>query len=161
MGGIARRDVLLSAFSGPLILAQTGGPRRPTETAEFDGSAIQRISDQQNMSATEKEHLIQIDLPAEVKPCQPFQAAFSLPNHPSTGLHHIMWMRVFVERQMVCYVTLAPVLTHPAVTLTLELPRGGRIDALAACNRHATWGMSAPITVASDVPQPPAEAPEK
>lgn len=159
MAAIARRKLLLSALSGPFVLAQAGGPVEPRELAEFDGAPIQRIRDLQNMSVLEEEHLIKVDLPARIIVGEPFKATLSLPNHPRTGLHHVTWLRVFVERQMITFMTFAPVWQHPEVTLTLELTRGDRIEAVAACSRHAIWGMAAPITVAGDTPQPPAEAP--
>ena len=100
------------------------------------------------MTAVEKEHCIRIDVPDEIKPTEPFKISFSMPDHPMTIAHHISWMRLFVDTDMVSFVTLAPVWQRPDVTLTLTLATGKRIDVVAECNLHNLWGMSAPLNFA-------------
>ncbi len=142
---IPRRKVLLGTLAGPLILGQLGSIDKPAEIPDLDGRPIRRISDTKNMTAIEKQHYIQIDVPKEVKPGEPFKVSFSMPNHPMTIAHHISWMRLFVDVDLVSFVTLAPVWQRPDVTLTLTLATGKRIEVVAECNLHNLWGMSVPL----------------
>ncbi len=147
----------MAATGTPLLFAQTERSEKGRLLADFDGTDIQRIADPANMSQHELEHLIEIALPAEIRSNEPFKAVFSLPNHPNSTAHHVTWMRIFVDNQLISFLTLAPVWVKPDLTLTLQLPKGSRIEALAECNKHGLWGNAAPVQIT--YPAPPAGNP--
>ncbi len=136
---IPRRTLLITALAAPAALAQPG-IEEPPFLVDLEGRSIQRITDPQNMSAHESEHLVEVVLPAEVKADEPLSATFRLPNHPNSYLHHITWIRIFVDKQSLSYVTFAPRWLKPEVTFTMQLPQANRIEAVAECNRHGLWG---------------------
>jgi len=145
MAGATRRRVLLSALAGPVLFAPENRFKEPSVFPDFEGRAIQRVDESSELSPHEREHIIEIEIPETVKVGEPFQARISMPHHPKSGSHHIMWMRVFVDKQMVSYMTFAPEWVRPATALTLELPPAGRIEVLAECNLHAIWGKALPL----------------
>jgi len=156
MKGIPRRKVLLGA--APLVLGglsaparlpagRLGGrpPDRPMD--DLEGRAIRRIDETGELDTLQREHLIEIDAPNEVKAGEPFQATVRLPDHPSTTEHHVAWMRVFVDDDLITFLTFAPVWQRPEVTFTFALSGGSRLDAVIECNKHDLWGMARPISV--------------
>ena len=143
---IPRRTLLLTALAAPAALGQVG-IEEPPFLADLEGRPIQRIADPENMSAHESEHLIEIVLPAQVNADEPFSATFRLPNHPNSTLHHITWIRVFVDKQSLSYVTLTPRWLKPEVTFTMQLPKAKRIEAVVECNRHGLWGGLVPVQI--------------
>jgi superoxide reductase len=146
MHKIPRRTLLFSALAAPAALAH-GALDEPPFLQDIEGRPIQRIADPANMSAHEREHLIEIVLPDEIKANEPFSATFRLPNHPFSNAHHIAWMRVFVDKQLLSYVTFAPRWMKPEATFTLQFTKANHIEAVAECNSHGIWGAIAPITI--------------
>lgn len=145
MAGTTRRSMLLSALAGPVIFAQGQRMTVPRAFADFEGREIQRLDDSAELSPHELEHVLEIAIPEAVKVGGAFEARFSLPNHPKTGSHHMMWMRIFVDNQMVSYMTFAPKWVQPRAALTLELPAARRIEVIAECNLHGIWGKAVPV----------------
>jgi len=160
MQDIARRDVLRGALLGPLVWSVgeigTGVP----ELKDLEGRKIEKIADVENMSAIEKEHFIKIELPDNIRAGEPFEARFSMPDHPNGKVHHITWLRVFLDDDLVTFVTFAAVWQKPEATFTFVFAKGGRIDAVAECTMDGLWGMSAPIVITGSIepPEAPADA---
>ena len=146
MSGVLRRDVLRGAFLGPVIWS-VGQFTKVPDLIDLEGRPINRIADVNNMTALEREHFIKIDLQQGIIAGRPFKASFSLPNHPSERKHHITWLRVYLDRDQVNFVTFAPTWQLPEVTYTFTFSEGQRIDAVAECNQHELWGMSAPLVI--------------
>lgn len=145
MAGTTRRSILLSALAGPVAFAQEQRTSAPPAFADFHGRAIQRPDESTELLPHEREHVIEIEMPEAIKVDAPFDLSFSMPNHPKNGPHHLMWMRIFVDNQMVSYMTFAPKWVQPRAALTLELPAARRIEIIAECNRHGIWGKAVPV----------------
>lgn len=119
---------------------------------DLEDRPIKLAGEGEEISQHKREHLVEIALPETIEAARPFKATFRLPNHPNLREHHISWMRVFVDRQLISYITFVPSWQKPEVTLTLQLPKGHVIQALAECNRHELWGKAVGIKV--EYPQP-------
>ena len=146
MGILGRREVLRGAVVGPVIWS-IGQVTRIPDLIDLEGRPIHRAADPARLTSLEAEHLIVIQLPPRIVAGQPFKATFSMPNHPSTKNHHIATLRVFLDREMINYVTFAPTWQLPEVTYTLTMGVGGRLDAVADCSTHGLWGASAPLVI--------------
>ena len=79
-----------------------------------------------------------------------------MPNHPNNKVHHITWLRVYIDNDLVTFVTFAPTWQKPEATFTFAFPKGGRIDAVVECTLHGLWGMSAPIRIIPSTEMPSA-----
>jgi len=147
MVDVPRRSILKGALFGPVIwsIGPLGKEGLPLD--DIEGTPVQKIADPNNMTPLEEAHLIKIDCPAEVVATEPFNLTVSLPNHPMAKNHHIAWLRVYLDRDLVTFVTLAPVWQKPEVTFTFTFDKGHRIDVVADCNQHGLWGMPFPIVI--------------
>lgn len=177
MGMIDRRKLLAGALAVPLVFSRTvlgeetaakdpaGDPAEDVmdvvDVVEADkyftlptleDRPIQLAGEGEEISMHQREHLVEIALPERIEAARPFKATFRLPNHPNLREHHISWMRVFLDKQLVSYITFVPSWQKPEVTLTLQLPKGHVIQAVAECNRHELWGGAAGIKV--EYPRP-------
>jgi len=163
MDGLARRELLKEAALGvalmPVVTAGMAAAAAEREEAkgmmkemagemmELEGKPIHRIKDLKNMTDMEKAHLVTIDLPTEVKAGEAFKATFNMPNHPMMKAHHIMWMRVYLDGELISTTTFTPEVARPEVTLTFTLAKGRKFEAIGDCNLHGLWAMSAPIEI--------------
>ena len=145
MEGINRRRVLRGAVIGGVLLGQAGIARGLTDLKDLEGREIQRPADPANMTGLEKAHLVTIDAPQEITAGEPFAVSVALPNHPMLSAHHIVWMRVLLDNDTVCYTTLAPVWQRPSATFTFVLAKPMRLDVVAECNLHGLWGPPTPV----------------
>lgn len=156
MAGIARRKILLTAISSPLVLSGIWGDTDRKTLHNFDGTPVQRAKDPQNMDSLEREHYIEITAPETVSLEKPFDVTFTLPNHEMTRSHHISWLRVLYDTELVSFITLAPVWQRPKVTLSLVMTRPALLGAVVQCSRHKLWGNWIPLQIApEDTESPP------
>jgi desulfoferrodoxin-like iron-binding protein len=147
MGAIARRDMLKGVVLGGLMLPQVSFGQEPPERTDLEGRPIQRIKDLSAMTELEKEHLITIEVPAEVKATEPFEVKIAMPNHPMERTHHVFWARTYLDNDGVSYMTFAPIWQRPETTLSYTFGPGSRLEVIAECNLHGLWGASVPLNM--------------
>ncbi len=142
-----RRDLLKGAVAGGIVIVQAAVALAAPELNDLEGRPIQKIKDPSAMTDLEREHLITIGVPREIRANEPFAVSFALPNHPMQRYHHIFWARTYLDNQGVSFMTFAPMWQRPEATLTYTFWQGSRLDVVAECNRHGLWGASVPLNI--------------
>ena len=142
MDKIPRRRVLFGALSTPILLGGWNALAAPEELSDLEGRPIQRVANVDDMTSLERHHLITLDMPDEIRYKEPFKVTVNMAEHPMVPEHYIVWMRLFVDRDAISYVTLAPTWQRPEITFTLTLDRGAGLDLIAECNQHGLYGAS-------------------
>ena len=114
-----------------------------------------------------EKHVPVIEAPASVKAGEPFNVTASIGKeiaHPNTTEHHIREISLYFLPEgsiFACEVgrfefnshgesvpgpNKGPVYTHPAVTASLTLEKGGTLTATSYCNIHGLW-QSEPMEI--------------
>ena len=113
---------------------------------------VNRVRDPNNKEALEQKHAPVIELPAEIKAGQFFEATIKVGEieHPNENGHFIQWMELYVSDIYLGRFDFAPVMTKPEITLPLSIAHGDRktrLRAVSRCNLHGLWESTKEIEV--------------
>ncbi|MFN3466965.1 MAG: class II SORL domain-containing protein [Candidatus Brocadiales bacterium] len=150
-----RRDILKGA--GAILLGQVFLNRGiqaqevagPPPTKEIDWfKTINRVSDPDNLTATEKKHAPVIGAPGYVKANQVFFLTIEVGRtpHVMTPNHWIMWIEVYLGNSLVSRTEFSPLSPQPSVAVPLSVGGPTVLKVMEQCNLHGIWESRVNIT---------------
>ena len=154
MKELPRRDVLKGAMYGGILWPLMSMEGKNSPMPDMEGQKISRVKDAAAPTTLEREHAMTVEVPAEIVAGEPFRMHINMAGHPMTLKHHISNLRVYVDRELVTFMTLAPTWQLPEVTFTLTMAKGQVADVVVECNQHGFWAQAAPLFIIPSAPGP-------
>jgi superoxide reductase len=91
-------------------------------------------------------HTPKIEVPGKIKADEAFEIKVNVGPHPNTVEHSIRWIEIYYYEKgrafnpiSLCRAEFSPVLSEPAATIRVKLPKEGVIHAMEYCNLHGLW----------------------
>jgi superoxide reductase len=113
---------------------------------------VNRVKDPNNKEAVEQKHAPVIELPAEIKAGQFFEATIKVGeiDHPNENGHFIQWIELYAGDVYLGRFDFAPVMVKPDITIPLNLAHEGMkttLRAVSRCNLHGVWESTTEVAV--------------
>ncbi|MCK4937741.1 MAG: class II SORL domain-containing protein [Methanosarcinales archaeon] len=97
----------------------------------------------EDLTDAEKKHIPVISSSDSVKPGEPFEVSVTVGSipHVMEPAHHIQWIELYANEEILGKVSLTPGFTKATTTLTVVMETTGIITlkAIERCNVHGLW----------------------
>lgn len=107
----------------------------------FDG--MNHPANAEDLTDAEKKHIPVISSSDSVKPGEPFEVSVTVGSipHVMEPAHHIQWIELYANEEILGKVSLTPGFTKATTTLTVVMETTGIITlkAIERCNVHGLW----------------------